>query len=79
MNLDSILAELKKEWNRLGRAIQALEPAEPPKRRGRKPGPASLETAPVNGRRRHMSAAARRKISEKMKKRWAERKKKAAA
>lgn len=80
MDLDSILAELKREWNRLGRAIEALEGSGAPKRRGRKPGSASLQTVPRNGRRRrHMSAAARRKISEMMKKRWAERKRKQGA
>jgi len=80
VDLDSILVELKREWNRLGRAIEALQGTEAPKRRGRKPGSASAHTAPANGRRRrHMSAAARRRISEMMKKRWAERKRRQGA
>jgi hypothetical protein len=81
MDLDNILAQLRREWNRLGRAIEALQSDEVPKRRGRKPAAlAVVEAGPKNGRRRrHMSAAARRKISEMMKKRWAERKRKLGA
>jgi len=59
---------LRTERDRIERAIAALE--------------SGSATGPKNGRRgygkrrRHMSADARRKISEMMKKRWAERKKK---
>ncbi len=70
MNLDGIVAELKRERDRLEQAIAALEggvivrqgPGRPPGRR-----------------RRVMSASARRRISAAMKMRWAERKKKSAA
>lgn len=69
LNLDSIATELKKELDRLNRAIAALVRGTSSrgtihkgrsKRAGRK-------------RRRPMSAAARKKLSIAMKKRWAER------
>ena len=75
MTLDNILSQLKDERDRLDRAISALEGGTGAKR-GRPPGKAG---AGAPKKRRHMSAEARKKISEKMKKRWAERKKKMAA
>ena len=62
MTTDDILRELEAERDRLDQAIAALQ-----KRR-------------TGGRRRgqRLSPAARRRISEGMKRRWAERKKKAA-
>ena len=71
MDTQSIIAELEAEQDRLNSAIAALRDGQ--HRRGR---PASKTT---NGRKRRLSAAARRKIGAAMKKRWAERKKKAAA
>ena len=68
--LESIVNQLKQERDRLDRAIAALEGGTG-RRRGRPPGSHNAGTAG----RRHMSAAARKKISEQMKKRWAERKK----
>lgn len=67
MNVDRILSELRQERERLDEAIQALErvsggSAAGPGRRGRR-------------RRRHMSAETKRLLSERMKARWAERKK----
>jgi hypothetical protein len=70
--LDTILAELKRERDRLHRAISALEGTAP--RRGR---PKKTEVALVRPRRR-MSAAARRRISEAKRKWWAEHKRKSA-
>lgn len=71
MDIQSIIAELEAERDRLSNAIAALQNGQ------RRPGrPAGMAT---NGRKRHLSAAARRRIGEAMKKRWAERKKKAAA
>ena len=66
MDTESIIAELEAERDRLDEAIAALE--------------AGWRTRTVNGRRRRrqLSAAARKRISEGMKKRWAARKKKAA-
>ena len=77
MDIQSILADLKRERDRLHSAIAALE-GPGPRRRGRPAGsgkPASTTKRP----RRHMSAAARKRISEMMKQRWAERKRKAKA
>ena len=73
MDIQSILADLKRERQRLDTAIAALE-GSGPRRRGRPVG----SGAGRPGRpRRHMSAAARKRISEMMKQRWAERKRKA--
>lgn len=60
MNLEEIIAILEQERDRLNAAIEALSGSE---RKGGRPP------------KRHLSAAARRKISLAQKKRWAERKK----
>jgi len=77
MDLESILAELRSQRARLVEAISALEGSAGPsgRRRGRPPKAASL-TDRQGGRR--MSAAARKRISEAMKQRWANRKSKSA-
>ena len=67
MNFDRILDELRSERSRIDQAIAAIEKVSGGGRA--KPG----------RKRRHMSAAARRKISQMMKLRWAERKKRRAA
>jgi hypothetical protein len=70
MDIQQILSDLRSERDRIDAAIQALEGG----RKGRGPG------RPVgSGKRRTMSPAARKRISEMMKLRWAERKKKAKA
>ena len=71
MEIERILSDLKSERDRIDSAIRALEGG----RAGRGPG------RPVGSgrRRRTMSPAARKRISEMMKLRWAERKKKAKA
>jgi hypothetical protein len=67
MDIQQILSDLRSERDRIDAAIRALEGG----RTGRGPGrPAG------SGKRRTMSAAARKRISEMMKLRWAERKKK---
>jgi hypothetical protein len=82
MNVDEIVRELKQERSKLDAAIQALEgvcggASAPAKRRGRPPGntnkPAttSAQSAGVSQKRRGMSAAARKRIADAMKKRWA--------
>ena len=79
MDIQNIVADLKRERDRLNSAIAALEGAGP-RRRGRPAGSGakSASTASSGKRpRRHMSAAARKRISEMMKQRWAERKRKA--
>lgn len=77
MDTQSILAELRDERDRLDQAIAALEGGNG-RRRGRKPG--SLSGNGRRGRRgrRRLSAAAKKRISEMMKLRWAERKRAAA-
>ncbi len=77
MDTKRILDQLRTERERLDRAIEALEALDSRRgaRRGRPPGTAS---ASRRGRRR-MSAAARKRISEMMKLRWAERKKRSRA
>jgi hypothetical protein len=62
MDTVSIIAALETERDRLDQAITAL--------RGKHSGPGR----PANGRKRTLSAAARKRISEAQKKRWAARK-----
>jgi exonuclease VII small subunit len=62
MDTQQIITELEAERDRLEQAISALRGS----MRGRRPGRRG---------RRHLSPAAKRRISEMMKKRWAERKK----
>jgi hypothetical protein len=71
MNTATIIAELEAERDRLNNAIVALKRS--------KGGRGRTATGKLDGRRRHLSAAARRRIGQAMKKRWAERKKKAVA
>ena len=79
MDIQTILADLKRERDRLNSAITALEGAGP-RRRGRPAGSGAGSSASTGKRRRrHMSPAARKRISEMMKQRWAERKRKAKA
>jgi hypothetical protein len=81
MDTRKILSELRAERNRIDQAIAALEAldttAATPAARTNKPGP--KPRGPKPGGRRHMSAAGRQRISEMMKKRWAERRKRAKA
>jgi hypothetical protein len=65
LDTESILVELEAERDRLNKAIAALQGTI---RRGRSTGAKS-----INGRRgrRHLSAAARKKIAAAAKKRWA--------
>ncbi len=72
MNLKRILKELKTERDRLTTAIEALEGGHT-----NSLGFASKRTA-SRGRKNRMSAAGRRRLSEMMKKRWAERRKKSS-
>jgi len=69
MDTNRILAELRAERDRIDRAITAIEGLKSSgRRRGRPPGSTS---APKKRGRRHMSAAARKRISQATKKRWA--------
>lgn len=69
MDIQSLLAELKQERERIEAAISALQGLDKGGRKGTGKG--------IRGRR-HMSAEARARISKAMKLRWAQRKKKAA-
>lgn len=70
-NLDTqaIIAELEAQRDRLDGAIVALRGGHSGRR---------LVVRATNGRKRHLTAAQRKRIGEAMKKRWAERKKKSA-
>jgi hypothetical protein len=72
MDLARIVSELKKERDRIHRAIAALDGESSQKQNTRVSK--ILETT-VPKTRHRMSAAGRRRISEAMKKRWAARKK----
>jgi hypothetical protein len=89
MNLSEIVVQLKDERSRLDAAIQALEGVSGAsaegmtgggKRRGRPPGSANKATgrsavSVAAPKKRTMSAAARKRIAEGMRKRWAAAKK----
>lgn len=81
MDLQNVLGDLKRERARLDEAIQALEGLGSGRKRGpgRPAGSGKAKSAAGGGGRRHMSPAARKRISEMMKKRWAERKRSAKA
>src|SRR5271167_2030004 len=71
MDIQNLIAELSGERNRLDRAIAALEGlTQPTRHRGRPPKSRITAIAPGK-KRRSMSAAARKRISAAMKKRWA--------
>ena len=70
MDISHIVEQLKSERDRLNEAIAALEGVKAPG------GGRRRSAAKGRGRgRRHMSAEARRRISEAQKKRWARQKK----
>src|SRR5664279_3800471 len=67
MDIQAIVSDLKAERNRIDQAISALEGlTSTAPRRGRPP-----KSTSTGGNRRRMSAAARKRISEAMKQRWA--------
>ena len=73
--MTDVLTLLIQERDRLNRAIEILQSE--PKRRGRKPGSAATAAAVPKKRRRRrkMSPAARKAVSERMRKYWAGRRK----
>ena len=75
MEIDRIVADLKKQRDRLVRAIEALVEAGPMAagRRGRK---AAVKPTVKRRRRGGITKEGRKRLSELMKKRWAERRKK---
>jgi len=75
LDLDRILTELEEERDRLSRAIGLLKEVKAP-RVGRKtaaPNPANFKR-----RQRGLRSAGRKRLSEMMKKRWAEKRKKSS-
>ena len=74
MDIQAIVSNLKVERNRIDQAISALEGlTSTAPRRGRPP-----KSTSTGGKRGRMSAAARKRISEAMKQRWAKWKGKSA-
>ena len=75
MDTDAIVVQLKAERGKLDAAIRALEGAGGStgygRRRGRPPGSKSKSTGARLAGSRRMSAAARKRIAEAMRKRWA--------
>jgi hypothetical protein len=73
VDLEAIVSQLKRERDRLNRAIAALEGTDGAK-------PSSVRHAAPNlvkaKKTRHLSVEGRKRISDMMKKRWAERRKK---
>jgi hypothetical protein len=76
LEIDKIVSNLKKERDRLVRAITALAGVGGASagRKGRKAGPKARST--TRKRRGGISKEGRKRLSELMKKRWAERRKK---
>jgi hypothetical protein len=74
MDIANVVAALKEQRTRIHQAIIALEGLSSPHRRGRPAKAASTTSGPG----RHMSAAARKRISAAMKLRWAKWKRKSA-
>jgi hypothetical protein len=73
LDVEKVVADLKSERDRLGRAIEALEG----NGRVRLTNKSAASAEATNGtRRRGITPAGRKRLSEAMKKRWAERNKK---
>ena len=77
MDIQAIVKELKRERDRLNTAIVALEGTDLPPT-PRKASPAVDVPAPPAKKRRHLTPEGRKRISDMMKKRWAEKRKKAS-
>jgi len=79
MDTRAILGSLRQEQQRINKAIEALQalegPAPPPGRPAAKAAAPRSSGQPIR-RRKPLTAAAKNHLSEMMKKRWAERKRK---
>ena len=75
MEIDRIVADLRREAERIGKAIAALLGSAGGAKRGPKPAPAGKKRK----RRGRLTPEGRKRLSEAMKKRWAERRKKQKA
>ena len=78
MDIESIVAELKKERARLTKAIAALEGTDM-RKTAAKATTAPESQTPTRKKRGGLTAKGRKRLSEMMKKRWAETKKKQAS
>lgn len=78
MDVAKIVADLKSERDRIGRAIEALEGSGPRQRAAKMSVSASstMSSATPGKKRGRLTAAGRKRLSEAMKRRWAERRKK---
>ena len=74
MDLARIVSELKSERDRISRAIKLLEDEATTTRRTAMP----VKTATSRKRGRGLTPAGRKRLSEAMKKRWADRKKRSS-
>ena len=74
VDIVAIVSELKKERDRLSRAIAALEGTDGARTGSKKLAAPTLVKAKKGGRR--LTSEARKRLSEMMKKRWAERRRK---
>ena len=74
MDLRKVVSELKQERDRLNRAIAALEGIEAPAAVTAKA--ASVKSGAKKAKKHNLSAEGRKRLSEMMKKRWAERRRK---
>jgi hypothetical protein len=74
VDIVAIVSELKRERDRLNRAIAALEGTDGARTGSEKRAAPALVKAKKGGRR--LSAEGRKRLSEMMKKRWAERRRK---
>jgi hypothetical protein len=75
LDIQAIVKELKRERDRLNAAIVALEGTDLPTT-PRKASPVADVPAPPAKKRRRLTAAGRKRLSDMMKKRWADRRKK---
>ena len=78
MDIQKIVSELEREKDRISRAIAALVESASSSRNTRKSSGAGKAAAPAKGRMGQggITPAGRRRLSEAMKRRWAERKRK---
>jgi hypothetical protein len=75
LDIHAIVKELKHERDRLEKAIAALEETDSAPAQGISPPAANLR-APSSGKGRHLTPEGRKRLSDAMKKRWAEKGKK---
>src|SRR5271157_3966710 len=71
MDIQNVVSDLRSQRARLSGAIAALEGLSQPTRRRGRPRKARIAALAPSKKRRTMSAAARKRISAAMKKRWA--------